>query len=123
MFGKGIMYFSPDHVATSLRVAVLGKKFLSCPPVLCLCCCLLTKSYLSLWRHHGLQPTWLLSPGEFSGMNFGVGCYFCLLGIFPPDPGIEPESLASPALAGGFCTAGPPGQADHCCRSALFPSR
>ena len=25
-----------------------------------------------------------------------------------PDPGIEPVSLASPALAGGFLTTGPP---------------
>ena len=27
----------------------------------------------------------------------------------PPDPGIEPASLTSPALAGGFFTAMPPG--------------
>ena len=26
-----------------------------------------------------------------------------------PDPGIEPESSASPVLAGGFFTAAPPG--------------
>ena len=27
-----------------------------------------------------------------------------------PDPGIEPKSLASPALAGGFFTTAPPGE-------------
>ena len=27
-----------------------------------------------------------------------------------PDPGIEPDSPASPALAGGFFTAAPPGK-------------
>ena len=37
----------------------------------------------------------------------GVGCYFLLQGIFP-DPGIEPMSLASPALAGGFFITVPP---------------
>ena len=39
-----------------------------------------------------------------SGKNTGVGCHF------PgdlPDPGIEPTSLAFPALAGGFFTTIP----------------
>ena len=30
-----------------------------------------------------------------------------------PDPGIEPESLASAALAGGFVTTGTPGEAQN----------
>ena len=30
-----------------------------------------------------------------------------------PDPGIEPASLASPALAGRFFTTTPPGKHDH----------
>ena len=30
-----------------------------------------------------------------------------------PDPGIEPESLASPALAGGFVTTVSPGETQN----------
>ena len=36
-------------------------------------------------------------------------CHFLLQGIFP-DPGIEPTSLVSPALAGKFFTTVPPGK-------------
>ena len=32
---------------------------------------------------HGLQPTRLLCPWDFPGMNTGVGCHFLLQGIFP----------------------------------------
>ena len=31
---------------------------------------------------HGLQPTRLLCPWDFPGMNTGVGCHFLLQGIF-----------------------------------------
>ena len=33
-------------------------------------------------RPHGLQPTRLLSPWDFSGKNAGVGCHALLQGIF-----------------------------------------
>ena len=46
---------------------------------------------------------------EFSRQNTGVGCHFLLQG-FVPDPGIEPESLVSPALAGRFFTTELPGK-------------
>ena len=36
----------------------------------------------SLWPH-GLQPTRLLCPWNFSGKDTGMGCYFLLQGIFP----------------------------------------
>ena len=38
-----------------------------------------------------------------------MGCHFLLQGNLP-DLGIEPVSLASPALAGRFFTAEPPGK-------------
>ena len=44
-----------------------------------------------------------LCPWRSPGNNTGVGCHFLLWGDLP-DPGIEPVSLASPALAGGFFT-------------------
>ena len=47
----------------------------------------------------GLQPARLLCPRGSPGKNTGMGCRAFLQGIFP---GIEPESLVSPALAGGF---------------------
>ena len=51
----------------------------------------------------GLQPARLLCPWKSPGKNTGVGCT-----SFPRGsswPRVEPVSLASPALAGGFFTA------------------
>ena len=42
-------------------------------------------------------------PMEFSRQEYWSGLPFPLPGDLP-DPGIEPESLAFPALAGGFFT-------------------
>ena len=39
--------------------------------------------------------------------------------VDPPDPGIKPASLKSPALAGGFFTANSPWEA---CRAAVWIS-
>ena len=46
---------------------------------------------------------------DFPGGNTGVGCSF-LLQAYLPDPGVEPLSPPSPALAGGFFTTEPPGK-------------
>ena len=51
---------------------------------------------------HGLQPAKLLCPWNFPGKNTR-GLLFLPPGDFP-DPGIEPTSLASPALVGRFFT-------------------
>ena len=48
----------------------------------CCYCCLIAKSYLTLLRPHGLQPTTLLCPWDFPDKNTGVGCHFLLQGIF-----------------------------------------
>ena len=53
-------------------------------------------------RPHGLQPTSLMG---FSRQEYWSGLPGDL-----PDPGVEPTSLASPALAGGFFTTEPPGK-------------
>ena len=50
-----------------------------------------------------LQPTRLLCPWDFPGMTAGVRCHFLLQDIFLTQ-GLKPESLESPALAGGFYT-------------------
>ena len=50
-----------------------------------------------------MEPSRLLRPWDFPGKNTGVGCHFLLQGNLP-DPGIEPVSGMSPALAGGFFT-------------------
>ena len=46
----------------------------------------------------------LFSPWDSPGTNTGAGCHFLLQGIFQT-PGIEPSSLLSPTLAGGFFTS------------------
>ena len=61
---------------------------------------------------HGLQPIGLLCPCDFPGKNTEAGCHFLLKGIFP-DPGIEPASPISFALAGRFYTTEPPGPLIH----------
>ena len=40
--------------------------------------CLVTKSCLTFYQPHGLQPIRLLYPWDFSGKNTGVGCHFHL---------------------------------------------
>ena len=46
----------------------------------------------------------MLFRSDSPGKNTGVDCHF-LLQVYLPDPGIEPMSLMSPALAGEFFTA------------------
>ena len=50
----------------------------------------------------GLEPAKLFCPWDSLGKNTEVGCHFLLRGL--PDPGIEPTSPTSPALAGRFFT-------------------
>ena len=50
-------------------------------------CCLVTQSYPTPSRSHGLQPTSLLYPWDSPGKNIGVGCHALLQGI--PDLSIE----------------------------------
>ena len=52
-------------------------------------------------KSHGLSPANPFCPSDSPGKNIGVGGHALLQGDLP-DPGIEPTSLMSPALAGGF---------------------
>ena len=52
---------------------------------------------------HGLQPTRFLYPWGFSRQEYWSGLQFPSPGDLP-NPGIEPQSLTSPALAGRFFT-------------------
>ena len=52
------------------------------------------------------QPTRLPCPWDSPGKNTGVGCHSLLQGHLL-DPRVEPTS---PASAGGFFTAEPPGK-------------
>ena len=75
-------------------------------PIRLTCACSVISDLL---QPHGLQPTRLLCLRDFSGKCIGVGQ------PFPPPrdlphPGIEPKSLASPALIGRFFTTVPPGK-------------
>ena len=50
---------------------------------MCVCVCTQSLSVMSnSLQPHGLQPTRLLCPWNFSGSNTGVGCHLLLLGIF-----------------------------------------
>ena len=75
----------------------------------------------SSWPY-GLQPSRLLCPWNFPGKNTGVGCHFLLQGNLW-NPGIEPKSLVSTALAGGFFITAPPGKPPWAYRLLVNSSR
>ena len=60
--------------------------------------CCAVPSYAWLFAAPWIVHARFLCPWKFPGKNTGVYCHFLLQGLFP-DPGIEPVSLASPALA------------------------
>ena len=66
-------------------------------------------SHLQFFTIPWTEPTRPLHPQDFPGKNTGVGCHSLLQGNLP-NPGIEPTSLLSPALARGFFTTAPPGK-------------
>ena len=66
-------------------------------------------SYVQLYVNPWTVPTRILCPWNFPGKNTGVGRHLLSLGHLP-DPGVEPESLVSPTLAGGFFTTAPRGE-------------
>ena len=68
-------------------------------------CCLLLNcfSYSDSLRPHGLQPARLLCPWDSPGKNILEWVAMPPSGDLP-NPGIEPISVMSPELAGGFFT-------------------
>ena len=72
------------------------------------CVCVVSHSVmLDPVRPHGLWGPPDFSVMEFSWQEYWSEFPFLTLGDLP-DPGIEPLSLASPALAGRFFTTGNP---------------
>ena len=65
--------------------------------------CLISSVLSDSLRPHGLQPAKLLYPWGFSRQEYWSGLPCPLPGDLP-NPGIEPESLMSPALASEFFT-------------------
>ena len=70
-------FFFPTVLFSSLKVLFVTLMTSSSG-----CCSLVTKSCLLFCDPHGLQPTRLLCPWDFSGKNTGVGCHFLPQGIF-----------------------------------------
>ena len=71
-------------------------------PPRCMCTCsapLVMSNSVTPWAVARQAPLW-----DSLGKNTGVGCHALLQGIFSLPPGIEPTSVRSPALAGGFFT-------------------
>ena len=78
-------------------MCVRAKSLQSCP------------TFVTPWAVAGQVP---LSMG-FPRQEYWSGLPFPSPGDFP-DPGIEPKSLISPALAGRFFTTEPPGKPSIC---------
>ena len=64
-------------------------------------------SSMLAWKIPWTVAHQVLLPMEFSRQAYWSGLPFPTPGDLP-DPGIEPTSLVSPALAGGFFTTVPP---------------
>ena len=60
------------------QLSVVGLKRSCC----CFYCCFRHSLMSDSLGPHGLQPSRLLCPLDFPGMNTGVGCHFFLQGIF-----------------------------------------
>ena len=75
---------------------------------ICISACVHAQSYSTLCDPIDYNPT-RLSAHEFSRQEYCSGLPFPTPGDLP-DPGIEPASLASPALADRFFTTVPPGK-------------
>ena len=92
---KPVVHWEGD-ITSSFRVVVV--QLLSC---------------VQLLQHHGLQPTRLLCPWDFSGKNTGVGCHFLLHRIF-----LTQGSNSSCCTASRFFPTELPGSL---CSSQIFP--
>ena len=68
------------------------------------CACSVASVVTGTLRPQGLQPARLLCPWDTLGKREYWSGLSCLPPGDLPDPGIEPASLMSPALAGGFFT-------------------
>ena len=77
---------------------------------LCTCACAQPLQACPILQPHGLQPTGLLCPWVFSRQEYWSGLP-CPPPWDLPNPGIEPRSLMSPALAGQFFTTSATGKA------------
>ena len=77
---------------------------------LCTCACAQPLQTCPTLQPHGLQPTRLLCPWVFSRQEHWRGLP-CPPPWDLPNPGIEPRSLMSPALAGQFFTTSATGEA------------
>ena len=81
----------------------------------CVCVCVCAHMYVHTLSHVQLFVTpWTVARQAPLSMEFSRQKYWSGL-LFPPtwdllNPGIKPESLASPALAGSFLTTTPPGK-------------
>ena len=75
---------SPDHWATREFPTDHTSKKTDFSPSKPFCYAMLSRSIVSdSLQPHGLYPTRLLCPWEFSRQNTGVGCHALLQGIFP----------------------------------------
>ena len=85
----------------------------------CVCVCVVSHSVMSysLWPHRVYEAPLSMAP---LSMGFSRQEYWSGLPFSPPedlpDPGIEP---ASPALAGGFCTASATWEAPVICCTVI----
>ena len=73
---------------------------------MCVCVCVCMLSHVQLFVTPWTVVHHIPNVHEiFQARNTGVGCHVLLHGDLP-DPGVEPTSLTSPELAGGFFTTG-----------------
>ena len=89
-----------------MSYVTLGMFSLLSGPWFLISCCLVTKSCPALHDPMDCSLPGSSVHGVFIGKNTGMGCYFLLQRIFLT----QKLTPSSPALAGGFFTAEPPGK-------------
>ena len=86
---------------------------------LCVCVCAQLLSRVRLFSIPGTVAGQVPLSVRFSQQEYWSGLSFPFPGDLP-SPGNEPQSLASPALAGGFFITAPPGKPDDVPRGELL---
>ena len=86
---------------------------------MCVCVCAHTHMCTAM-SDQLFATSWTVACQAPLSMEFSRQEYWSELPFPPPgdlpDPGIEPTSLASPVLAGGFFTTAPPGKPIYFCK-------
>ena len=83
LYQQGPQFQRNRKTVKNISILILPNLKNSVPDLSFSFCCLVAKSFSTLLRPNGLQPTSLLCPWDVPGKNSGVDCHFLLRELFP----------------------------------------